>query len=103
MAAQHHNDQFGAQWKRSTDGEATDQAVTCALQCFEPLAVGLTSVFASCSRSGTFHPPCSSCGEVVSQPLRPGLANMQLSADRAHRGNPVRREVVGEQFRRLLL
>lgn len=35
------------------------------------------------SRSATFHPPCSSRGEVFPQPLRPGLANVQLSADRA--------------------
>ena len=30
-----------------------------------------------------FPPPCSSRGEVVSQPLRPGLADVQLSADHA--------------------
>jgi hypothetical protein len=55
------------------------------------------------SRSWAFHPPCSSGSEVVSQPLRPGLADMELSADRAHRGNPVRRQLPGEQLSRPLL
>ena len=47
--------------------------------------------------------PYSSHDKVVPQPLRPGLANVQLSADRAHRGNPVRRELTREQLGRLLL
>ena len=49
-----------------------------------------------------FHLPCNSRGQIVSQPLRPGLADVELSADRAHRGNPVRRELPGEQLSRLL-
>ena len=42
-------------------------------------------------------------GEVVSQPLCPRLADVGLCADRAHRRNPVRRELPGEQLGRLLL
>jgi hypothetical protein len=68
-----------------------------------PWAVGLTPVPGSCSRGGTLRPPRSSRGKEVPQPLCPGLADVQLSADRAHRGNPVRRELRGEQLGRLLL
>ena len=56
-----------------------------------------------CSCSGTFHPHCSSRDEVVLQPLCPGLADVELSADRAHRGNLVGLELRGEQLGCLLL
>jgi hypothetical protein len=57
---------------------------------------------ASCLRCRAFRPACSSPGEVVSQPLRPGLADVELSADPAHGGNPVRRELPGKQLSRPL-
>lgn len=40
---------------------------------------------------------------MVPQSLRPGLADVELSANRTHRGNMVRRELPGEQLRRPLL
>jgi hypothetical protein len=43
------------------------------------------------------------CGEIISQPLCSGLADVELSADRSHRGNSVRRELLDEQPRRLFL
>ena len=36
------------------------------------------------------------CGKVVPQSLRTGLADVELSADRADRGNPLGRELLGE-------
>jgi len=47
--------------------------------------------------------PSDPCGEEVSQSLRAWPADVELSADRTHRGNSVRRELLGEQFGRLLL
>ena len=47
--------------------------------------------------------PRGSCSEVISQPPRPGLADVELSADRADRRNPIRRQMIGEYLGRLLL
>jgi hypothetical protein len=55
-----------------------------------------------CSRDAIFDPSYTSSGEVVSQPLRAGLANVELSADGAHRWHSVGRELLGEQLGRLL-
>ena len=52
---------------------------------------------------GALRLPCSCRGEVVSQPLCPGMADMELSADRAHRGNPARRQLPCEHLSRPLL
>jgi hypothetical protein len=43
------------------------------------------------------------CGKVVPQSLCSPLADVELSADRTNRGNPIRRELGGEQFGRLFL
>jgi hypothetical protein len=43
------------------------------------------------------------CGKVAPQSLRPWLPDVELSTDRAHRGNSVRREQLDDQLRRLLL
>ncbi len=40
---------------------------------------------------------------MVSQPLCPGLADMELGPDGAHRGDPVHRQLPGEQLSRPLL
>jgi hypothetical protein len=49
------------------------------------LGLGLSPVAAALCCAG-FRPPCSSGSEVVPQHLCPGLADVELSADRAHRG-----------------
>ena len=56
----------------------------------------LETLPASGLRSGTFRPTRSSCSEVVPQPLRPGLANVELRADRADRRNAMRCQLIGE-------
>jgi hypothetical protein len=40
---------------------------------------------------------------IAQQTLRTWLANVELSADRSHRGNSVRGELLDEQPRRLFL
>ena len=57
---------------------------------------------ASCSCSGTFCPPCGSCSEVIAQPLRPGLAHVELRADRVDRRNVIRCQLIGEYLGCLL-
>jgi hypothetical protein len=58
---------------------------------------------ASRSHSGILSPPRRSCSEVLSQPLRPGLADVQPSTDRAARRNAIRCQLTGEYLGRLLL
>ena len=50
-----------------------------------------------------FPPACAPCSEVVPQPLRTGLADVELRADRADRGNAIRCQLIGEYLGRLLL
>jgi hypothetical protein len=47
--------------------------------------------------------PHSSGGKVFPQALCPRLADVELIADRAGRGNPVRRKLFGEHLRGLFL
>ena len=47
--------------------------------------------------------PPGRCGKVVPQPLRAWLANMELSADRAHGGDPVHGKLLREHFDGLFL
>ena len=55
---------------------------------------------------GSVHPRCRSGGEVVPQPLCPGLTDAEFGADRRiarTEGHPVRRELSVEQLSRPLL
>jgi hypothetical protein len=62
------------------------------------LAVGLMPLPASCSSSGSFRLPYRSCGEVVAQPLCPGLADVELRTDRADGRNAIRCQLISEHF-----
>jgi hypothetical protein len=72
-------------------------------RCYPRAAVGPSSLVCCLtfipSRCGAFDPYCGSGGKVVPQSLCPELADVELSTDRTHRGNPVRRELLGEQLR----
>ena len=61
----------------------------------------LTSLPASRSRSGILCPRRSSCSEIVPQPLRPRLADVQLRTDGTDRGNTVGCQLIGEYLCRL--
>ena len=86
--------------------QAADQATvtgyesgSSALQSSGPVIVALRGKTAADPGQVRLGGRCSR-SEIVPQLLCPMLAHMELSADRAHRGNPVCRQLPREQLSR---